>query len=116
MLDPSQCSQHLPTQHYAVIPNDIPWYWHVVFAFIVGAFISYGIRSTLSMWRKELKLPKWLNVVAGALGIMGALGMGVVMGHIVWNWELGMVVSLCGALSSQWVLGIIAAKFGKSTK
>lgn len=99
-------------QHFAVIPNDIPWYILGGSILVLSALCAYGVQTTFNRWQKDAEFPKWVNVAGGIFGILLATAMSALAGHIVWNWSLGMMCGVCGSWGSQWVLGLVSARFG----
>ena len=100
-------------QAASVIPNNAPW-WVLAGCILLGAaLVSFGAQMTFERWQKgDKKLPHWFSVAGGMFGITMASIIGAVAGHLIWHWTLGLMCGICGAWGSQWILGLVSARFG----
>lgn len=109
-----QAAQQHASQHVAApIPNDIPWYYIAVAILIGSALVTYGAWATAENWEKDAKFPSWFSVVGGIVGIVLASLGGAIAGYLVWQWTLGLLCGIAGALASPWILRLIWSRFGK---
>lgn len=101
---------HQDADDVVPVPNHVPWYY-ITLAILVGsALFVNGIRMVASRWERELGAPRWFDVAAEAFGIVAATALGCLTGYIIWEWVLGGVVALVGAVSSSLVVAVVKAR------
>lgn len=88
--------------------SDVSWYY-VTGAILIGsALLSYGMTSSIKRWAIDLQTASSTaskaTVVGNIIAIAFASGAGCLVGHLVWRWELGLVVGFVGAWGSPWIL------------
>lgn len=115
-MEPQECVSHVSWhhhQHYAMIPNDVAWYWHVIIVLVIASLVSWGVKNIGDVWRRELKLAKWTKLVPDVMAVVMSTIIGTMLGHVVWSWEFGAIIAFTGSLSYRWVLGVVKGRLSK---